>query len=302
MYCAEKWRFAMAKVIPMVLKTMRARRGLTQEDLAHRAKLDKQTVCRLETDKSKEGSTRRHTIDGLAQALRTDPDILTGKSPLPEAQSDDSSPMELSKLNFGVSTQARNAMYLAAERYNVKYADIVELAPFLFCWAAEASLRQRKERLASAEAALNALRDSDSSMEHLQPFDFIELEEKIDAEKTSIECYDIWGKGTEFAVDGDYPFDTPFATFLADLTNEIGVDATFKEYGWGDFPFYRVCAQEAVDLVGGDSELAEAILEGKIALHQMPKELQEFRKTKERVEWARAKLEDFQRHFRRGPL
>jgi hypothetical protein len=67
-----------------------------------------------------------------------------------------------------------------------------------------------------------------------------------------------------------------------------------------DFPFYRVCAQEAVDLVGGDTELAEAILEGKIALHQMPKELQKFEKTKERVEWARAKLEDYNRELRRG--
>ncbi len=290
----------MAKVIPLVLKTLRTRRGLTQEDLADRAKLDKQTVCRLETDKGKESSTRPHTIDGLAQALRTDPDILTGKRPLPDAENGDSSPMELSKLNFGVSTQARNAMYLVSERYNVKYSDVVELAPFLFCWAAEASLRQRKERLASAEAALSALRDSDSSMEHLEPFDFSELQEKIDAEKESIEYHDIWGKGTELAVDGDYPFDTPFAKFLANLTNEIGDDATFQEYCWLDYPFYRVCAQEAVRLVGGDNELAEAILEGKIALHQMPKELREFDKRKERVEWARGKLEDFQRDMLRN--
>ncbi len=290
----------MAKVIPLVLKTVRERRGLTQEDLAQRAKLDKQTVCRLETDKSKEGSTRPHTIDGLAQALRTDPDILTGKRPLPDADDDDRSAHDLSRLNFGVSTQFRNAMYLVAERYNVKYSGIVELAPFLFCWAAEASLRQRRERLASAEAALSALRDSDNSMEHLQPFDFSELQEKIDAEKESIDCHDIWGKGTEFAVDGDYPFDTPFATFLANLTNEIGDDATFKEYMWDDFPFYRVCAQEALSLIGGDNELAEAILEGNIALHQMPKELRGFGKTKERVEWARAKLEDYNRELRRG--
>ncbi len=288
------------KVIPLVLKTLRARRGLTQDDLAQRAKLDKQTVCRLETDKSKESSTRRHTIDGLAQALRTDPDVLTGKRPLPDADDDDRSALDLSRLNFGVSTNARNAMYLVSERYNVKYADIVELAPFLFCWAAEASLRQRKEHLARAEAALSALRDSDSSMEHLEPFDFSELQEKIDAEKESIEYHDIWGKGTELAVDGDYPFDTPFAKFLANLTNEIGDDATFEQYCWLDYPFYRVCAQEAVRLVGGDTELAEAILEGKIALHQMPKELREYSKRKERVEWARGKLEDFQRDMLRS--
>ena len=135
-------------------------------------------------------------------------------------------------------------MYLAAERYNVKYADIVELAPFLFCWAAEAHLRQRKERLASAEAALSALRDSDSSMEHLQLFDFSELQEKIDAEKESINCHDIWGKGTELAVDGDYPFDTPFATFLANLTNEIGDDVTFEEMGGTIFRFIEYAHRE----------------------------------------------------------
>ncbi len=286
------------KVIPLVLKTLRARRGLTQDDLAQRAKLDKQTVCRLETDKSKESSTRRHTIDGLAQALRTDPDVLTGKRPLPDADDDDRSALDLSRLNFGVSTNARNAMYLVSERYNVKYADIVELAPFLFCWAAEASLRQRKERLASAETALEALRDADSGMEHMQPFDFSQLQEKIDAEKSSIDCYDISGTTSEFAADFDYPFGTPFAKFLANLTNEIGDDATFEEYGWDDFPFYRVCAQEALHLVGGDNELAEAILKGRIALHQMPKELREHGKRNERVNWARAKLEDYQRYLR----
>ena len=90
----------MAKVIPLVLKTVRERRGLTQEDLAHRAKLDKQTVCRLETDKSKEGSTRPHTIDGLAEALRTHPADVTGKRPLPDADDDDRSVPRLVQAEF----------------------------------------------------------------------------------------------------------------------------------------------------------------------------------------------------------
>ena len=63
MYYAGKMELCIsAKVIPLVLKTLRARRGLTQDDLAHRAKLDKQTVCRLETNKDKEKLPRAGTL------------------------------------------------------------------------------------------------------------------------------------------------------------------------------------------------------------------------------------------------
>ena len=290
----------MEKVVAFALRTMRNRRGLTQDELAHKAKVDKQTVYRLETEKSEHGTTRRRTVHGIAQALRTDPDILTGKRPLPNAEDDQRPALELSKLNFGVSTQTRNAMYLVSDRYNVTYSDIVELAPFLFCWAAEESLRLRKARLGSAELALKALRDADSDMNHMHPLDFDELQEKIDAEKTSIECRDIWGRSTELAVDGEYPFDTPFATFLETLTDRLGGDASFEEYMWGDFPFYRVCKDEALDFTGDDAKLADEILAGHIALHQMPKELREPSKRKERIKWARAKFEDFQRDLRAG--
>ncbi len=292
----------MPKVIPLVLKHLRGQKGWTQDELARRAKVNKQTISRLEKENSAHAVTRQHTVEGLAQALRANPNVLTGKSPLPETEDDARPALELSKLNFGVSTQARNAMYLVSERYNVSYVDMVELTPYLFCWAAEASLRQRKERFASAESSLNALRDADSGMDHMQPFDFSDLEEKIDAEKTSIECHDIWGKRTDFAVDGDHPFDTPFATFLQSLASEIGGGATFDEYMWLDFPFYRVCPQEAVALVGGDIELANEILAGHIALHQMPKELRKSGRSKNRAEWARAKLEDFRRDLRRGTI
>lgn len=282
-------------VVPFVLKALRNRRRLTQKGLAERAKVDKQTVYRLEADTRERSSTRRSTVDALARALRTDPEILIGKRPLPVAEEDDRSVLEMSKLNTEVSTQMRNAMYLVSERYNVKYSDILELAPFLFCWVAEASLRQRKERLLRMEAALKELQDADSDVKHLHPLDLSEVEEKIKHEKGSIEYHDIWGITAEGYVEGKYPFDTPFAEFLNSLTDEMGNDASLDEYCWSDFPSYRVCQKEAMDLFGADAELADEILQGHIALHQMPKELRELGKRKERADWARAKLEDFRR-------
>jgi transcriptional regulator with XRE-family HTH domain len=289
----------MPKVVPFVLKQLRKTRGWTQEELANRAKLDKQTICRLEAESSGQAETRQRTVDGLANALKADPSVITGKTPLAETQDDEGPLTQMSRLNFRVSTQARNALYLISERYNVSQSNIVELAPYLFCWAAEASLRQRKERVARAESALQAMRDADSAIDHLETSDFSEIQRKIEAEKDSIKFHDIWGKGTEFAAHStDWAFDNPFAVFLESLANDIEGDTTFDEYAMGGFPFYRVCPEDALDLVGGDAELADAILDGRIVLHQMPKELCEPVKTKERVEWARAKLEDYQHALR----
>jgi transcriptional regulator with XRE-family HTH domain len=285
----------MPKVVPLVLKQLRKTKGWTQEELAERAKLDKQTICRLEAESSGHAETRQHTVDGLANALRADPSVLTGRTPLTATQDDEGPLAQMSRLNFRVSTQARNALYLISERYDVAQSAIVELAPYLFCWAAEASLRQRKERVARAESALQAMRDADSAIGHLEASDFSEIQRKIEAEKDSIKFHDIWGTGTEFAAHStDWAFDNPFAVFLESLANDIEGDTTFDEYGMGDFPFYRVCPEDALDLVGGDAELADAILQGHIPLHQLPKELRDPIKTKERVVWARTKLEAYQ--------
>jgi transcriptional regulator with XRE-family HTH domain len=290
----------MAKIVPFVLKKLRERKGLTQERLAELANLNKQTIWRLENDEASQEATRLRTVTDLAKALRTHESVLTGQSPLPEPQDDDAPFPEMSKLNFEVSTSARNALYLMSDRYSIAQAYIVELAPYLFAWAAETSLRQRRERLDRVETALKALKDADKALDHLVPADFEELEDKIEQETIAIKCHDIWGGATDFIARSDSAcIDNPFGVFIDGIADEIGDGTTVEQLPWGDWPIYRLCPKEAEEFIG-DAELAQEIVNGHIALHQMPKDLRETNsETREkRREWARTNLDRYKKYLR----
>jgi transcriptional regulator with XRE-family HTH domain len=272
---------------------------LTQAQLAELAKLNKQTVWRLENDEAIQEVTRSRTVTDLAKALKTDETVLTGQTPLPDPQDDDGPSPDMCKLNFQISTSARNALYLMSDRYSISEAFIVELAPYLFAWTAEASLRQRQNRLGRMEAALDALKDADKGL--LETAGFEELEDKIEQEKAAIEFHDIWGITTDYHTRGDdRRLDNPFGVFIDSLADEIGDGTTLEQFPWGDWPIYRLCPKEVEEFIG-DPELANAILRGEIALHQMPKELREIDTETEnkRREWARSKLEGYRNQKRR---
>jgi transcriptional regulator with XRE-family HTH domain len=291
----------MAKIVPFVLKTLRKRKGLSQERLAELAKLNKQTIHRLENDDAGQEATRGSTVAELAKVLRTEEGVLTGERPLPDPQDVDGLYPDMTKLNFEISTGARNALYLMAERYSIPQAFIVEVAPYLFAWAAEASLRQRRERLDRMEAALIVLKDADEALDHLQRTGFETLKDKIEQEKTAIGRHDIWGMGTEYhQYSDDKLFDNPFGVFVDGLAEEIGDGTVMEQFPWDDWPIYRLCPKQVERFIG-ESELADAILRGEIALHQMPKELREGgAETKnKRREWARSKLEGYRTNLRR---
>lgn len=290
----------MAKIIPLVLKTLRKRKGLSQARLAEKSKLNKQTIWRLENGEDSQEETRSRTITDLAKALSTEESVLTGQAPLPEGQDDDGPFPAVSKLSFPISTDARNALYLMSRRYNVPQQTIVELAPLLFAWAAEASLRQRKDRLDRAEAALNAMKEADRTLEHLQPSSFEELEDKIEQEKQALRYQDIWGMSTEYNEwSGDPWFESPFGVFVAGLAKEIGEDTTFEEFSNDGVAIYRLYPKEAEEFMG-DPELGDAVMRGHIALHQMPREFADIlnpEAEKKRAEWARSKLDELKRRW-----
>ena len=293
----------MAKIVPFVLKTLRERRRLTQGRLAELAKVNKQTIWRLENDEAGQDAARARTVTDLAKALRTEESVLTGQSPLPEAQDDEGPFPDMSKLNFSISTAARNALCLMSERYNIPQAFIVEIAPYLFAWAAEASLRQRRERLDQMEGALNVVKNADKGLDHLEPADFEELEDKIEQEKAAIDTHDIWGWATDYHAGSNDPLlDNPFGVFIDGLAQEIGDGTILEQFPRSDWPIYRLCPKEVEEFIG-DPELADAILKGHIALHQMPKELRDFdtKTENKRREWARSKFEGYKNHHYRRP-
>lgn len=280
----------MPQIVPFTLRRLRNEKGLSLEQLADRAKIDKQTIWRLE--KGEHTTVHERTLKNLARSLSVEPAVLTGQTPVPETEDNDKWPSDHCKLKFPIYAGAYNAMYLVAERYDVKHQEIVELAPFLFCWAAEASLRQRQERLNQAKRAYEDARNLEREMQHLHASDSSSSEEKFEAESNSIARRDLFGTSLEaegFGPD-DYSTDNPFALFLNSLAEEMGGGAWLDEYAAWSGPLYRVCENEAVQLAGGDAQAAENILAGHVALHEMPKGI----RGAERAQWVRTKSEEFQ--------
>lgn len=295
----------MSKIDARALRYLRDARGWTQEELADKTKgeglpaLDSQTISRLE--RGERGNTRPRTIRQLSRALHVEPAVLTGDAPLPELQRLQNPAETKSQLNFRVGAAQRNAYTLVAKRYGVEPAEIVGIAPFLFVLAAEESLRQRRAQIEEIERVYQDARRSESKARHL-PIDHTLVDDKLAAEQESIEKRDLFGthiiEETDFLDRFGHCFDpdteNPFARFLRDRAALTDGVATFEEWGsWS--PQYRVCPEEAARLVGGDQDRAEEILEGLVALNEMPKELRAPGKEKERAEWVREKAEEERR-------
>lgn len=291
----------MTKVNPFVLQKLRRRKGWSQDRLAEMSTVNKQTISRIE--RGELNSTRENTIKQLARALGVDPVELTQETLT--AESKQSEPMKRKpQSSFGVSDAANNFLYLISERYFIKPWQVMELAPLLFCWAAEMSLRERRERLNKLEEACETARMLEKEMPHLPPPNFIYSEEKIAAESRSISSHDIFGMcfaDDDFGSDhlySDDDTDNPFAIFLAKLVGEIGDVASFEGFSPVDYPVFRVCRDEALEMVGGDEILAERILSGIADLYEMPKDLQGiFGNVEDRAAWVQAQAEAFRKRI-----
>jgi transcriptional regulator with XRE-family HTH domain len=286
------------------VKAIRRQRRLSQDGLATRAKLSKETIYRIE--KGEQSGTRHRTIDRLARALDVAPGVLTGELPAPASDgagpdAPDAQLFEMYPMNYRVDGSVRNAFTLAALRYQVPIARIVELAPLLFVLAAEASLKRRTEKLDELEALFereNALR---REFRHLPPriIPNYLADEAFDAERTSIAQRDLLA--IRFPEDLDFPptsvnhdvaENNPFVLSLKSETERYNGVAVMERFDRHDVTFH-VCPEEALELACGDTELADYILRGCIVLYMIPRELLAADAADARVTWLRAQKQDY---------
>jgi transcriptional regulator with XRE-family HTH domain len=270
-----------AQVIdPERLKQARKLRGLTQGELAQRARknqtpLNKQTVYRLERPLEKgRAAVRKETIERLARALDFEPEVLTGEKPIPLDASEPSAPADEAayQLKVRVDAPIRNAFELVARRYRVSVPKIAQLAPLLFVIIAEASLKHRCKKLDELEAALDRVAEAESDFPHLR-LQTDEQERGIRAERASIKNRDLFGREkfdpygvSQFLDEGE---DNPFAAYLKALTAGRD-DITVRAFGPTSTE-YRVCRSEAIDLAKGDEQVAEWLLNGEVPIHRIPR-------------------------------
>ena len=181
---------------------------------------------------------------------------------------------EKSQLNVRVSDRIRNSFSLLALRYSVTPSQVVQIAPFLFMWAAETSLQQRRDRMREFRDAETKMRDALPS--YLDDAPRID-DELLLLEERSIRRRDIFGLELEGAthefLDRDYGWRVCLSDALASLIPQMPDDVTFETW-WLDFePHYEICRSDAIEWLDGDAEAAEHILSGSLPFRDIPANL-----------------------------
>ncbi len=289
---------------PSIVLRLRKAEGWTQEKLGHEAKLDKTTVSRVE--RGTHFSRRGLTAQKLSQAFRVDVKVLTGELPFPEKREKHIFGGR-SSMTLNVDDAAFNALALTAVRYHVDMSQIVELAPFLFSWAAEASLHRRAKTLDVLSERITAVEALQTQMPHISSIlGYSPLtEELVSEEDRSIKARDLFAAGMRDRDNGDilkHDFeeseDGPIVEFLRGLAREVPDALTFEDWSPRLAPNYRVCQAEAATLVDGDEEIADAIMRGSVALSRLPNDLRLKGKAADRLAWARQEYAAHQERLR----
>lgn len=248
------------------------RRKLTLSALDRDTPVSRATLSRIANGHVTD--IRESTLERLANALGTDVETLTG----PDMVDDPAERLfgRKTQMNVRIADDARNALALVARRYGIKPIDIIHVAPFLFLWAAETSLKRRSLALKEIEDRIAALaraprpRHLDEIVTH--PW---QADDALLAEQRSINALDLFG---ETVPDEHRPHDyeesdeNPFAVFLNSLADELGPLAAFDYWSprW-DQPGYQLGNVEALAMTGGNAVAAHQITSGFAPLHEMPR-------------------------------
>lgn len=286
---------------PDRLQKLRRLRKLSQKALADKAKLSEETVHRLE--KGRQPGSRQRTLDGLAKALEVEAGVLTGEAPMPKTDRPEQDARDSGQyqINVRVDGAVRNAFSLTVLRYRIPIARIIELAPFLFVAAAEASLERRRAKLAELEALFDQEEDTLWRNFPYLPSDLVSnygAVSALDAEKASIDERDILAAelpddiflSGPVADNYDAAEHNPFVLHLKQASPADTEVASIGRFGRHSVEF-SVCREDALKLAGGEGELADGIVNGWVMLNEMPRDLVGDDAAEARMAWLREKVD-----------
>jgi transcriptional regulator with XRE-family HTH domain len=281
------------------VRKLRLKRGWSLDRLSAEAGVNRQTIYRLESGKTK--TTRSHTLDRLAKALQTTSEVLCGDEIDVAAIAQDTTPK--SQMNVRLPRDVRNAISLVAVRYGVNASSIIEAAPLLFLCAAELSLQARQEKLDRYQERLSEI-DADDTLPHVPISELRDwrMDAALSREQESIDARDIFG-GLVHEFDEDAEFygvsfvdseKNPLVEFVRNWVKQIkgaSLDSWHPEYGAS----FEIGREDASALVGGDEEAIGHIMAGRAAIHELPRELRKQDDTVGRAKWAREQGEQWLR-------
>jgi hypothetical protein len=197
-----------------------------------------------------------------------------------------------------VDAAVRNAFSLVANCYRIPVARIIELAPFLFVLIAEGSLEKRRRKL-------DELRTS-RCWSRRPSIEFPTLADHADYTSWFVrgcgssrdKIYRRAGIFSQTIPNEIYCYDepaydenkhNPFVLHLKELAASSYGAASIESFGPSFSTSYQVCHEDAIALAGGDEEIAIGLLDSRILIHEIPRDLLKKEAATQLVEWMRSK-------------
>jgi transcriptional regulator with XRE-family HTH domain len=297
---------AMLKIDGQQIRERRDELGLTLDQLSAKAGINRKTIHQIEKAKRKRGA-RKSTLEALAKALEMDV-----KDPVVyREKKSDESPAEyghLVQINVRLPRDVRNSWSLLALRYGIAIKHLIEMAPIAFFLIAEGSLHHRRQRLEELKAQMRRMDDLRATFPDW-PSGIVGPEPALDDalfhERASIEARDLFARKVfdseafdSFVMPEEW-YDEggkPFTTYVREQSRVLDLEAELDCLDGGALsPSYRVCLGDIRRLVGADEEAVDAISEGWVLLHEMPKELLRNGPAEQRATWVKEKLATWRR-------
>jgi transcriptional regulator with XRE-family HTH domain len=297
------------QINPAALKAFREKQGLSQEALVRRVQtraqvsLGKRQIQRIESRASQEGciTVQEKTLRALARALNVSPGTLQAvPDDLPEAEAE----VELgqrTELTVKLRTATLTKLDMVRSAYKVELEEIIDLAPLMFVYHAESSLRERRARLEANQRVRDDLLRAFPGLASVLSDDPNTAEE---SESFSVSVDDVFGafinpEGTE-GTEADC---NPFTQYLMRLSERFGDPSTLdvvdegagqaSARGVSRLPDYTVCGGFFDQLTGGDADLKNAIRERRLLIDSIPWHVL-MQKEDLRIIWLRRELERLQ--------
>ena len=268
------------------LRELRTRKGLSQAELARRARIHARTVRRMEREPEQCGKAREDTVHRLAKALGVEPAVLTGDGPLPPpprlGKEPTSAPMR-SRISAQIFSKSRLAYDLVTRRYGVTASEIINLAPLFFALLAEGSLKWRREKLKEVEEGIGLWVDGGP------PPDLMEV---IEQEEMSIDNSDVFGEGREEIWGFPLSYKNPFAAYLnrqdPDSVHSLDVQSLKMRIDYG------IYLEELRAITNGSRRARMCLEAGHARVTDIPEELMAEDAGEKRAKWLVERIpEDF---------
>ena len=279
------------------LRHSRKRHNLSQEQLRKVSKLSAKTISNLERGHQSQSRhfVNNHTLEHLRTALRTTTEILSGKDPLPEQK-------PMGHISEKLSSQVSLNYDLVCSYFEITRQEILDIAPLLFFIAAE------KSRDFQITAIRQMIKDGAEIYENNSDIEIDEHEwdDLVDKKVEAYQKKDLFETSiTANEISAD---DNPFTNYLRNkvlkprFKNQIALGnvdvCLFGEFTTYSFstviPDYLVCTDLLEQITLGSEKARKSLLNGTVAISEIPRSLFGPKNSSERVQWLEDALDTYQ--------